>query len=212
MTDKQRAGRPSTLRLLIHQFRYQNQMFWRYPTAAFFTLAFPLMFFFVFTTVFGNDVIPELGVTRAQFYAPALAVYGAVAAAYNNLAVSTVARRGEGILKRVRRTPIPPWIYIAGRLASTTWIAFLAIVLMLGVGVAFFGVRVYPETLAAAAVAFVVGVASFAGLGMMVASRISDSNTASVVTNFTLLPLSFISGIFIPPYEVVLDGLGRGRR
>ena len=134
MTDKQRAGRPSTLRLLIHQFRYQNQMFWRYPTAAFFTLAFPLMFFFVFTTVFGNDVIPELGVTRAPFYAPALAVYGAVAAAYYNLAVSTVARRGEGILKRVRGTPIPPWIYIAGRLASTTWIAFLAIVLMLGVG------------------------------------------------------------------------------
>ena len=174
-------------------------MFWRSPIAAFFTLAFPMMFFLVFTAVFGNDVIAALGVTRAQFYAPALAVYGAVAAAYSNLAISMVARREEGILKRVRGTPLPPWIHIAGRLASTTWIAVLALVLMLGVGVAFFGVRLYPETLAAATVVFIVGVASFAGLGMMVASLVSDSNTAPVVTNFTLLPLAFISNIFIPP-------------
>jgi len=53
----------------------------------------------------------------------------------------TVNRREEGILKRERGTPLPPWLYIAGRLASTTWMAFLAVALMMGVGIVFYGIR-----------------------------------------------------------------------
>ena len=47
-------------RLVWLQVRYQNKIFWRTPIAAFFTLAFPLMFLIVFTAVFGNDPIDDL--------------------------------------------------------------------------------------------------------------------------------------------------------
>ena len=108
MTDAGQTMRPSNWQLLVHQVRYQNRVFWRSPMAAFFTLVFPLMFLLVFVSVFGNGMISALGVPMAQFYAPSLGVYGAITAAYTNLAIMTVTRRDEGILKRVRGTPLPP--------------------------------------------------------------------------------------------------------
>ena len=87
------AERTSDLRLLVGQVRYQNKMFWRTPIFAFFTLAFPLILLGVFGTIFGNETVEGLGVPVAQFYAPALAVYGAVGAAYVNLAIATAFAR-----------------------------------------------------------------------------------------------------------------------
>ena len=69
------SSRPSTLSLIWGQIRYQNRIFWRTPIAAFFTLAFPLMFLVVFGLILGSDEIEKTGLTVAQFYAPALAVF-----------------------------------------------------------------------------------------------------------------------------------------
>lgn len=184
--------------LVFQQIRYQNKIFWRTPIAAFFTLVFPLMFLVLFAALFGNDEIEALGVTTAQFYAPSLAVFGAASATYTNLATSTSIARDEGILKRVRGTPLPPWAYIAGRVGSALWIATLAVVLMMSVGVVFYGVEIIGRTLPAAVVSFVVGAATFAALGLLVAALIPTGDSAPAVTNATLLPMAFVSDVFIP--------------
>ncbi len=188
-------------RLLWLQVRYQNKIFWRTPIAAFFTLVFPLMFLVVFTAVFGNERIDELGITTAQFYAPALAVFAAASATYTNLAVSTAIVRDEGILKRMRGTPLPPWVYMAGRIGSAVWIALLAVTMMMGVGVVLFGVEILGARLPAALAAFAVGVCCFAALGLTVAALVRDGESAPAVANATLLPLAFLSDIFIPAVD-----------
>ena len=193
--------RVSDLRLLVAQVRYQNKIFWRTPVSAFFTLAFPLILLGVFGTIFGDRTVESLGVSIAQFYAPALAVYGAAASAYVNLAITTALARDEGILKRVRGTPLPPWIYMAGRVCASTWVAILAIAIMLGAGVAFLGVEVIGRTVVAAIVTLIVGVAAFAALGLMVAAIVPNSDATPAVTNATLLPLGFVSNVFIAPFE-----------
>ena len=104
--------------LVLAQIRYQNRIFWRTPVSAFFTIAFPLMFLVLFTALFGNDEISTLGVTTAQFYAPALAVFGVASATYTNLAITTAIARDDGILKKIRGTPLPPSLYILGRVGS----------------------------------------------------------------------------------------------
>lgn len=185
------------LRLLLGQIRYQNRIFWRTPIAAFFTLVFPLMFLLLFTAIFGNETIDFLGVTTAQYFAPALAVFGAVSATYTNLAVGTSIARDEGILKRFRGTPLPPWIYIAGRVGSGVWIAALAIAIMMTVGVVVFGVKILADTVVAALVTFLVGVGAFAALGMLVAAVVPTGDSAPAVANATLLPLAFVSDVFI---------------
>lgn len=185
------------LRLILQQIRYQNRIFWRTPVSAFFTIVFPLMFLVLFTALFGNDEISNLGVTTAQFYAPALAVFGAASATYTNLAVTVAIARDEGILKRMRGTPLPPWVYIAGRVGSAVWIALIAVIVMLTVGAVVYGVEIRTGTLAAAVLSFVVGAAAFAALGLMVAGLVPNGDSAPAVANATLLPIAFVSDVFI---------------
>ena len=192
-------SRPSTASLVWGQIRYQNRIFWRTPIAAFFTLVFPLMFLIVFGLVLGSGEIEETGLTVAQFYAPALAVFGAVSATYTNLTINTAIARDEGILKRVRGTPLPPWCYIAGRVGSGIYMAAISVVIMLAVGVVFYGVTIYAVPIPALIVTFLVGVATFAMLGLLVASLSPSGDSAPAIANATMLPLAFLSDIFIAP-------------
>jgi ABC-2 type transport system permease protein len=194
-------ARPTVGRLIWDQFRFQNRIFWRTPIAAFFTLVFPLMLLILFTAIFGNDEIEELGITTAQFFTPGLAVFAAVSSAYTGLAIGTAIARDNLILKRVRGTPIPPWAYIAGRVSSSVYVAAIAVALMMGVGIVAYGVKFFPRTIPAMIVTFLVGVACFAALGMLVAAISPNGDTVPAITNATLLPVAFISGIFFPLNE-----------
>lgn len=187
--------RPGSLRMIVHQIRYQNKIFWRTPVAAFFTLIFPLMMLVLFTAIFGNDVNAN-GISTAQFFAPNLAVFAAVSASFTNLAIGTAISRDNGILKRVRGTPLPPWIYMAGRVGSAVYIAAIAVVIMMGVGMAIYGVQVPARGIPAATLAFLVGVACFSALGLLVAALAPNGDSTPAITNATLLPLAFVSDIF----------------
>lgn len=195
------SSRQSSVSLLWTQTQYQNKIFFRTPVAAFFTLIFPLMIFVVFALVFGNEFIEELGVTTAQYYAPSMAVFAAVSASYTNIATTTSYQRDMGILKRVRGTPLPAIVYMGGKIVSAVAIAVLSVVVMMGVGVAFYGVNIYAATLPAAIVTFLIGVGTFAALGLLVAALVTSGEAATAVTNATLLPLAFISGVFLPPSD-----------
>ena len=191
------AERPGSAALVWGQIRYQNKIFWRTPISAFFTLVFPLMFLIVFGLIIGSEDIEGTGLTVAQFYAPALAVFGAVSATYTNLAISTAIARDEGILKRVRGTPLPAWCYIAGRVGSAIYMAFLSVLIMLVAGIVFYGLKIYAESVPALILTFLVGVGTFAVLGLLLAG-LSPSGTATpALANATLLPLAFFSDIFI---------------
>jgi ABC-2 type transport system permease protein len=186
--------------LTWQQVRYQNRLFWRTPVAAFFTIAFPLMFLLLFSVLFGTEEFEITGrgmFSVAQFYAPALAVFAAASATYTNIGVGTAIARDEGVLKRFRGTPLPPWTYMAGRIGSGVWIAFIATVVMMTVGVVAFNVNIESSKLPAALVTFVVGAACFAALGLALAAASPTGDSAPAVANATILPLAFVSDVFI---------------
>lgn len=194
-------SRSSAISLLWHQARYEWRIFWRTPISAFFTIFFPLLIFVVFAVVFGNQTIDYLGITTAQFYAPSLAVFSAVSATYTNISITTAYQRDEGILKRVRGTPLPPWICFGGKILSSITIALIGTLIMLDAGILFFGLKVYPETIPILVAVFLVGVGTFAALGLLVASLAPSGQAATAIANATLLPLAFVSGVFIIPGE-----------
>jgi ABC-2 type transport system permease protein len=193
------SKRPWNASLLWGQIKYQNKIFFRNPMAAFFTLFFPLMIFVVFSLMFGNQEIESLGITTAQYYAPSMAVFAAVSATYTNLAVTTAYQRDQGILKRVRGAPLPAAVYMGGKIVSAIMIATISVVIMMTIGVVFYGVQIYAATLGSAIVTFAIGVATFASLGLLVAAVVPTGEAATAVANATLLPLAFFSGVFIVP-------------
>jgi ABC-2 type transport system permease protein len=164
-----------------------------------FTVAFPLMFLVLFNVLFEGTIDASGGrsLTVVQFYAPSLAVFTVASATYTNLGIRTSIARDEGILKRFRGTPLPAWAYLAGRVASAVWIALIGVVVMLGVGAVAYGLEIRAATLGAAAVAFLVGAATFASLGLALAALTPTAEAAPAIANFTILPLAFISDVFI---------------
>lgn len=199
MTSTNTARRPATWRMLRAQVILEWRLFWRTPISAFFSIFFPLLLFVVFALVFGNERIDYLDITTAQFYAPSLAVFSAVSATYTTIAITTAYQRDEGILKRVRGTPLPSWIYLAGKIVSATINAAIGTTIMLGVGVLFFDLRLYADSILVLILVFLVGTFCFAALGLLVAAVAPSGQAATAIANSTLLPLAFISGVFIIP-------------
>ena len=187
--------------LLLAQVRYQNRIFWRTPVAAFFTIVFPLMFLVLFNLLFSGDRIEIVGrgpLSVAQFFAPALGVFAAASATYTNLGIGTAIARDGGILKRFRGTPLSAPIYMGGRVGSAVWIALLSVTLMIAIGAVAYDVEIQVRTLPAALLTFIVGASAFAALGLALAAFAPTGDSAPAVANATILPLAFISDVFIP--------------
>ena len=188
------------MRTLWRCIRLQNRIFWRTPIAAFFTLVFPILMLVLFTAIFGNDAFDTVygRVTSSQFYTPGLAVYAAASSTYTGIGITLASRRELGILKRVRGTPLRPGAYLGGVVLSAVWVAALGVLAMVVLGVAAYGVNVEAAKVPAMAVTFVVGSASFAALGLGLASVARSVSVAVPMANATLLPIAFISNIFVP--------------
>jgi ABC-2 type transport system permease protein len=122
---------------------------------------------------------------------------GIIAAAFINLVISVTAQRESGVLKRRRATPVPAAALIAGRALSAVVVAVVSTVILLVIGWAAFGAHVPARTAPALALTIVVGAASFCCLGFAVASLIHDQDAAQPVTQAIMLPLYFISGVFV---------------
>ncbi len=199
----------STWHLLIGQFRYCTRSFWRTPVAAFFTLVFPLSFLVVICAIAGNATIDSReGIRLAQFLTPVFAVFGACMASFVSLALGVAYAREAGVLKRLRSTPLPPLVHIAGRVAAAVWVSLIAFVLVTVAGVAFYGVQIVWRTLPATVLTFVVGVCCFAALGLAIVSLAPTPAATQALANGGIILLAFISDVFVVALPQWLDTVG----
>jgi ABC-2 type transport system permease protein len=193
-------GYPSTLSLLVTQTRYQLVTFVRIPVAVFFTLGLPLVMLVLFNALFGDGTFEMADggeMSAQQFYTGGLAAFTAVSATFTNLANMVPLRRDEGVLKRWRGTPLPTWTYLAGFIVSAVIIAVVGVMLMLTLGVVVYDLEIEAAKMPAAVVTFLVGVGSFAALGMALAALVKSASSASAAANAIILPMAFVSNIFI---------------
>ena len=190
----------STVALTLQQLRYENKSFWRNPASAFFTFAFPLMFLVIFNLIFGNNDIgpPGQEIGGSTFYVPAIAAFSVITACYTNTAISVTFLRDEGVLKRVRGTPLPPTAYLVGRMLHSALMAVLLFAIVSVAGVLFYNVEFPNDKIGELVAIVVVGAFSFTALGLAVTAIIPNADAAPPVVNATVLPLLFISDVFIP--------------
>jgi len=193
------AGYPSDASLIALQVKYQLAYFFRIPVALFFTLILPIVMLVLFNALFGDNTVTIDGGEWPirQFYTGGLAAYTAVSATYSNIGNMVPIRRDEGILKRWRSTPLPTWTYLSGLIGASVIIAFAGTILMLVMGVALYDLSIEWHKMPAAFVTLLVGVAAFAALGMALVSVIKSASSSAAVVNATILPLAFISDVFV---------------
>jgi ABC-2 type transport system permease protein len=195
----------TTIRLVAHQFRYDQRTFWREPAAVFFTVALPLIFLILFVAIFGNEDV-DIGsgetVRAAVYYVPGILTLAIVSATTVNLAIGMTGSRERGALKRLRSTPLPPWVFFAGRVCTASVVSLFMVVLLCGLGRIAYDVDLPIETLPGLLIAVAVGTASGCFLGFALSALIPSVNAAPAVTNAIMLPLYFVSGIFVPEEDL----------
>jgi ABC-2 type transport system permease protein len=192
----------SGVSLAVHQFRFEQKQFWRNPASVFFTVLLPVLFLLIFNLIFGNDVIEEFDLNTSTYYVPAIITLGVISASFQSLAISLTVDRESGILKRGRGTPLPNWVFFAGRVGNAVLVSILMVVIVTALGALIWDVSVPWSRAPAVAVTLAVGAAAFCCLGVALTALIPSEDAAAPITNVSVLPLYFLSGVFIPASEI----------
>ncbi len=175
--------------LAWRQYRLERRMFWRNPSAAFFNFLLPLLFLALFGAIFSADQ-KDLDVI-----VPGIAGMSVLSATFTSLAYQMTFMREQGILKRLRGTPMPGGAYLLGIAGNAIATTALQIALITLAGKLFFGVDWPPDP--GELVLFVaLGVVCFASLGVAFAHTIPNFESAPAYVNAVFLPVIFISGVF----------------
>jgi ABC-2 type transport system permease protein len=184
------------VRLFPHQLRGEQRLYWRSRELAFFTFLFPIILLLLLGSVYGDDVIKkEHNVKATSYLVAGILGYGVAATAFAGLAIVLVLRRENGVLKRVRGTPLPPAVYLAAVIASTTIVYVIEAAALVALGRLVYGVPL-PHQWFSLLLAIVLGALCFAALGIALTGAIRSGDGASAVVNAVYLPISFLAGAF----------------
>jgi ABC-2 type transport system permease protein len=187
--------------LTFSQLRYVNKAYWRSPAQAFFAIVYPLMFLVIFTSIFRSSNV-QFGASRvneATFYVPAMAALAVITICFNNIAAAVTFQRDSGVLKRVDGTPLPSASFFGARILHAVLVAVLLVIITAAFGRAFYSADIPTGvTLLRMLVILVVGAAAFCSLGFAISSFIPNADAALPIVNVIILPLLFLSGVFIP--------------
>ena len=170
----------------------QQLLFWRNRESAIFVFIFPPLLFLLLGALYDGDIE---GYPAADVLLAGLIGYGCANTAFAGLAITLVIRREGGVLKRVRATPLSPSTYLAAVLCSTSIVFVLQVLLTMALGAGLYGAQ-GSENWPGLALAVLLGVVAFAGLGIGAASLIRSAEGSSAVVQLVVLPMAFLSGSF----------------
>jgi ABC-2 type transport system permease protein len=179
--------------LFVHQLRAEQLVFWRSREAAIFIFVFPPLLFVLLGSVYGEGEIA--GRPVSSYLLAGMLGYAVANTAFGGLAIQLVIRREYGILKRIRSTPLPPWLYLGCVLVSNLLVYALQTAVVVVLGLALYDAEL-PASTPSLVLVLALGAVSFAGLGFGAAALIRSSDAVAAVVNVIVLPMSFLSGAF----------------
>ncbi|MFI6939992.1 ABC transporter permease [Streptomyces sp. NPDC050418] len=192
------ARMPGTWGLGVHQGALELRQFFRQRDQVVFTFAFPIVFLFLFASIFSDDV-EGAGITASQLYVPAMIAAGIMSTSFQSLGISIAIERDEKVLRRLRGTPMPPSVYFLGKIWLVLVTGVLETIALVTVGTVFYDVGLPGDAASWLTFAwvFVLGLTGCALLGIAISSVPKSARSASSVVVLPFLVLQFISGVYI---------------
>ena len=184
---------PNGVRVLVHQLRFELRGARRNPVLLGFTIAMPLMMLGIFGLLLGNETMGAV-MTYRQFFVPNVVALGLLSSCFASLGIALAVRRGTGELKRLRGTPLPPWVALTALALHTAILGCVVAVLVVACGRLWFGVA--PPAAVPFAALLSVATLSLSAMGIAVATFIGRPENGPAATNIVLWPVAFISGTF----------------
>jgi ABC-2 type transport system permease protein len=183
----------------------EAKLFLREPVNAFFTLVFPLMMLVLYGIIIKNIPMPESGakgttgsyVPTIESYIPALTAMIIGTTGLMSTTITMATYRENGILRRLRTTPVSPLIVLAAQVTVVFFMISLGMLLLVAAGNLFYHVRFDGNAFSMLG-GFVLGSLSFFMIGFILAGTMPTARTAQIVAMVLLYPMLFLSGAFFP--------------
>lgn len=189
---------PGAWGLGLQRGALEVKQFFRQRDQVVFTFAFPVVFLFLFASIFSDDV-KGAGITASQLYVPAMMAAGIMSTSFQSLGISIAIERDEKVLRRLRGTPMPAAAYFLGKIWLVLVTGLLETAILLLVGTTLYDVELPSDASRWFDLAwiFVLGLTACALLGIAISSVPKSGKSASSVVVLPFLVLQFISGVYI---------------
>ncbi|MFF0721217.1 ABC transporter permease [Micromonospora sp. NPDC003816] len=188
--------RPGPGGLALRQGRMEIRQFLRSRESVVFTLGFPIIMVLIFASIFDGDL--GEGVSYTQYFITGMIATGLMTVSFQNLGIWIPIERDRGVLKRYRGTPMPKWVWFAGKVIMVLVTGVVMTALLLTVSVLLFDLNL--PTTATAWVTFgwvsALGITACTLCGIAISSLARTARSGSAVVTPVALVLQFISGVF----------------
>jgi len=220
-----RRGQAGTLRIFMKEAKYEFLKAIRLPIFAVSTILLPVMFYVLFGLLLGNKGSGPV----TTFLIATYGTFGVMGAALFGFGVGMTIERGQGWLELKRASPMPPYAYFTAKVTTAMIFSAIISIVLLTMGIAFGGVHLHATQMVRMVLILMFGSIPFCALGLAI-GYFAKPNSAPAIVNLIYLPLSFLSGLwipvqmlpktlqqiatFLPPYhlsQLALDVIGVGR-
>jgi ABC-2 type transport system permease protein len=184
------------LALGLRQGRLEIRQFLRSRESVVFTMLFPVILLVIFASIFKGTI--GGGVGFSQYFVTGMIATGLMTVGFQSLAIQIPIERDRGVLKRLRGTPMPKWVYFAGKVVMVAGIGAAETVLLLAVATLFFGLKL-PDTVGKWLTfgwVSVLGITACTLCGIAFSSLARTGRSAPATVTPVALVLQFISGVF----------------
>ncbi|MEZ5382031.1 MAG: ABC transporter permease [Microthrixaceae bacterium] len=196
----------STATLIRQETAYVRKTLVRDPQSLFFTVGLPLLYLFIFATIFGNQegAVPgQPGLMDvATIMTASVIAIGVTSAAFQNLSIALVHDRENGVLKRLRSTPVPTKVFIGGHVVNALILSVLLAVGVTALGIGVYGVEFPGARIAAVVVSIVLGSLACAAAAFPFTKLVKKGSAATAMAISVTLTLFFLSGNFFPDADM----------
>jgi ABC-2 type transport system permease protein len=177
----------------------EAKLFLREPLGVFFTLAFPLIMLFIFGTIYsyvpaepGSGSSEGIGSLIPAFMSMVIGITGLM-----GVTITMASYRENGILRRLRTTPVSPLVVLAAQVAVVFSMTALGSILLVVAGKLVYDVR-FEGHLISMASGFVLSSLSFFSIGFILAGILSTARSAQIISMVLLYPMLILSGAAWP--------------
>jgi len=186
---------PNLPRIFRKETRYEFLKLLRTKSFSLATIGFPLMFYVLFGIANRNAYAGTVHI--AKYMLCGYACFGLIGAALFGIGVGVAFEISAGWLELKRASPMPVAAYLFAKCASAAAFGLVIVVLLTIIGIAFGDVHIATSEFAKMLAMTVIGSISFASMGLLLALLV-PSNAAAGIVNLIYLPMSFLSGLWMP--------------
>ena len=192
---QQTLGVGRTVAVFGKETKYEFLKLLRNRSFSLAVVAFPIMFYLLFGVT--NRGANSNGIHMARYLLAGYACFGVIGAALFGIGVGLAAERNAGWMEMKRASPMPPPAYLFAKCMGAVSFGLIIVAALTALALTLGGVTLTAGEVFRMFGISVVGSISFASMGFLLALLV-PANAAPGIVNLIYLPMSFVSGLWMP--------------